>query len=125
MACIPRMVNSEIGRDSVKPGTEAGLCAISFARTIDTEEDLLGQFLGYCLIMDHAIHEVDNGLAILLNQVIEASHITGAKLQHNGGVVHLGKFAGRVMVPVCPEIFKKRRADCERCHISANPVPVP
>ena len=89
MAGVARIVYAEIGGNAVKPGAEAGLGAVGFAGTVDAEEDLLGKLFGDGLVVHHAIHEVDDRLAVLLDQEVEARHVAGAKLQHDGGVFHL------------------------------------
>jgi hypothetical protein len=81
---VAGVVDAEIGCDAVEPGAEAGLGAVGLAGAVDAEEDLLGELLGDGLVVHHAVHEVDDRLAVLLDEVVEAGHIAGAKLQHDG-----------------------------------------
>ena len=94
VACVARVVDAEVGGDTEEPGAEAGLGAVGLARAIDAQEDLLGEFLGDGLVVHHAVHEVDDRPAVLLNEEIEAGHIAGAQLHHDGGVFHLGEVRG-------------------------------
>ena len=97
MPGIARIIDAEIGGDAVEPGAEAGLGAVGFTRPIDPEKNLLRKLFGDRLVVDHAVHEVDDRLAVLLDQEIEAGHVAGAQLQHDGGIVHLAEVAGSMM----------------------------
>jgi hypothetical protein len=107
---VAGMVDAEVGGDAIEPGAESCLCTVGLTRTLDAEEDLLGELFGDGLIVDHAVHKVNDGLAVLLNQVVEAGHVAGAQLEHDGGIVHVGEFTSVAVLLGRLEILKKRRA---------------
>ena len=74
---IARMVDAEVGGDAVEPGAETGLGAVGLARTVDPEEDFLGELFGDGLVVDHAVHEMNDRLAVFLDKKVEAGHIAG------------------------------------------------
>ncbi len=94
MAVVAGVVDAEIGGDAIEPGAETGLGAVGLAGAVDAEEDLLGELLGDCLVVHHAIHEVNDGLAVLIDEEVKARHVAGAQLEHDGGVIHLAEVAG-------------------------------
>ena len=93
MTVVAGVVDAEIGGDAVEPGAEAGLGTVGLAGAIDAEEDLLREFFGDGLVADHAVHEMDDRLAVLLDEEVEARHVAGAELEHDGGIVHLAEVA--------------------------------
>ncbi len=72
--------------------------------------------------MHHPVHEVNNRLAILLNQEIEPRHVAAAELQHDRRIIHLCKVAHRLMTFGSLQVLKESRVDRERSHILNNPI---
>ena len=54
MPGIASVIDAEIGRYTVEPSAESGLGAVGLARTVDTKEDLLGEFLRDGLVVREA-----------------------------------------------------------------------
>ena len=122
VACVARVVDAEVGGDAIEPGAEAGLGAVGLARAVDAQEDLLGKLLGDGLVVHHAVHEVDDRPAVLLDEEVEAGHISGAQLQHDGGVFHLGKVRGALRDRGRKHTIEQARVDGQCCHIFRNPI---
>ena len=122
MTCIAGIVDAEVGGDAIEPGAEAGLGAVGLAGAIDAEEDLLGKLFGDSLVVNHAVHEMDDRLAVLLDEEVEAGHVAGAELEHDGRVVHLGELTGGMVDLGSLEVFEKARTDCQSSHTVHNPI---
>ena len=130
VAGVARVVDAKVGGNAVEPGAEAGLRAVGFARAVDAQENLLGELFGDGLVARHAVHEVDDGLAIFVEQEVEAGHVSGFELEHDGGVVHVAEIATnmkarvgifRVRKPVQMGRGKMCRVERQGCHIFCNP----
>src|ERR1035437_2008346 len=65
-----------MGRDPEQPGSELGSRLISTSRTIHSQEYLLRQLLGHCVILYHPIEEVNDGRAVFLEQYTKARSIS-------------------------------------------------
>ena len=124
MACVARVVDAEVGGDAIEPGAEACLGAVGLARAVDAQEDLLGKLLGDGLVVHHAVHEVDDGAAVLLDEEVEAGDVSGAQLQHDGGVFHLGEVRGALRNSNSgrKHTIEQARVDGQGCHIFRNPI---
>ena len=122
MAVVAGVVDAEVGGDAVEPGAETGLGTIGLAGTVDAEEDLLGELFGDRLVVHHAVHEVNDRLAVLLEEEVEARHVAGAQLEHDGGVVHLAEVAGGDGATRRLEGCEQGRIDRQRSHIFHNPI---
>ncbi len=71
--------------------------------------------------MYHAVHKVDDRLAVLAEQDVESVHIAGPQFEHDGGVVHAGKVAGSYVHRVWSG-FEESGMDGQRAHIFRNPI---
>ena len=80
------MVDSQIGSDAVKPGSELGFRRVAFARAVDPQKDFLRQFFRQRLVMAHAVHKSNHGPVILVHQVFEGSIIITAGAKHDFSV---------------------------------------
>src|ERR1700735_2718681 len=107
MPGVACMVDAEIRCDPIEPSAEAGLSAVRLARAIDTEKDFLGEFFSDGLVVDHTVHEMNDGLAVFLDEEVKARHIAGSQFQHDGGVIHLAEFACSRAVFGSLQVFKK------------------
>ena len=120
---VAGVVDAQVGGDAVEPGAEAGLRTIGFARAVDAEEDLLGEFFGDRLVVHHAVHEVNDRLAVLLEQEVEGGHVAGA----SSSMMAASSMSREVAAPWmrvgrfgCG--FEESRIDRQSAHIFRNPI---
>ncbi len=122
MPVIASVIDAQIGGDPIQPGAETSLGTVGLARAIHPEKNLLSKLFSDRLVMDHAIHEVNDRFTVLLDEEVETGHITGSQLQHDRGIVHLPEITSHVMVLGGLEIFEEPRVDRQRSHIIHNPI---
>ena len=64
------------------------------------------------------------GPAVLLDEEVEAGDVSGAQLQHDGGVFHLGEVRGALRNSNSgrKHTIEQARVDGQGCHIFRNPI---
>src|SRR5271165_2007410 len=89
MLRVASVVHSQVRGDAVEPGAEARFGAVGLARAVDPQKDFLRQLFRDRLIPDHSEHEMNDRLAVLLDQVAISGVVAVAHPEHKLGVVKL------------------------------------
>src|SRR5690606_11385975 len=76
------LVLGQVDRDRVHPGAELAARTIALAVHVDAEEDLLGNLLCAVAVADEAAHEVDDPVAIPVDERREGSFGTPDDVLH-------------------------------------------
>src|ERR1043165_3805247 len=82
MAFIAKVIERDVGCYAEQPGCEFRRWLISMSRPVYAHEDVLGQFLGYSVILHHARKVLNYEITMLLKQYGETRGIVKLHPQH-------------------------------------------
>jgi hypothetical protein len=94
-------VEADVAGDGVNPGGKAGGNLVARGGLEDAEEDRLGHVFGLGEVVQHAEHEVDEGLFVFLDQLLKSGHVPGFDEEHQF-CIWVGRFEHSTKVNATP-----------------------
>ncbi len=83
---VPQPVQRQMRGDPEQPRRESRRWLICSPGTINPQENFLRQFLRYCLILHHPVHEMDHRVPVLFEQDTETLLVALPDPEHQLGI---------------------------------------
>lgn len=81
-----KFVEAEVAGDGEEPGGKAGGSLVALSRSVDLDEDVLGEVLGFHGVAEHPGDEIENGLLVAVDELLESGGVALFDAEHQGGI---------------------------------------
>ena len=111
-------VQANMPGDGKNPGREFGGNFVAGGGLVNADKNGLGQILRLGQIVQHAEHEVDDGLFIFFDQLLESAHVSRLGKEHERGIR-----VGWIGHPCHSKATPRGKQGCGRAAFSIPPPP--